>query len=100
MSNKPVKTFREGTMAASVWERTGRRGQYFELTFSRSFRRANEEGFGYSPCFRERDVEPLKRCIDAAATWIRSQAGEGEVNNSDPEGESVPAVEGAESCEL
>jgi len=96
MSNKPVETFREGTIAASVWERAGRRGKYFELTLSRSFRRSKEDGFGYSPCFRERDVEPVKRCIDAAAAWIRTHATEGEVTDSEAEVESLAAVQGAE----
>lgn len=109
MSNKPVQTFREGTIAASVWERAGSHGKYFELTLSRSFRRnlgpdiaagTGQSGFGYSPCFRARDVDALKQCIKAAAAWIRTQAAEGEVTNSEPEVETVTDMQDAEPCEL
>ena len=102
MSNKPVQTFREGTIAASVWERAGRRGQYFELTVSRSFRRTNEDGFGYSPCFRARDVNALKQCIDAASAWILSKDAQADrqVDEPETEVESLQAVEATEPCNL
>ena len=102
MSNKPIQTFRQGMVAASVWERAGRRGQYFELTLSRSFRRNDKEGFGYSPCFRARDVEALKHCVDAAKAWILAKDADAdrEVEEPDNEGQPLPPVEAAESCDL
>jgi hypothetical protein len=109
-AKKPVQTFREGTIAASVWERAGRRGRYFELTVSRSFRRANEEAFGYSPCFRERDVEALKRCLDQAALWIRVQGPDTEGDQAISAGDHAITVDvppqaaessaGKEACEV
>jgi len=98
MSNKPVQTFREGQIAASVWERAGRRGPYFELTLSRSFRRYNEEGFGYSPCFRARDANALKQCVEAATAWILTKDATAEAEPDDS-GET-PEIEAGEPCDL
>jgi hypothetical protein len=73
-NQKPKSIFRDGPIAASVWERAGRHGNYFEYTVSRSFK--GKEGFSYSGSYRERDAEALKHCVDQAVAWIREQEGD------------------------
>ncbi len=70
-NQKPKGVFRDGAIAASVWEREGRHGKYFEFTVSRSFK--GKEGYSYSGSYRERDAEALKHCVDQAVAWIRQQ---------------------------
>lgn len=74
-NKKPVEVVRDGAIAASVWERAGNRGRYFEFTLSRSFKPKGKDAFGYSGCYRERDAEALKRCIDRATEWIKEHEG-------------------------
>ncbi len=70
MSDKrPFSIIREGSIAASLWERSGKNGSYLEFTLSRSYKAG--EVFRYSTTFHERDAEVLKRVIDRAAEGIR-----------------------------
>lgn len=66
---RPTVTIRDGSIAASLWERNGKKGRYLEFTLSRSYRAG--EAFKYSTTFHERDAETLKRVIDRAAEGIR-----------------------------
>jgi len=70
---RPVSVIREGTLAASVWERNGRKGRYFEFTLSRAYR--TDDSFKYSSTFHERDAEALGRVISRAAEAIRRGTG-------------------------
>ncbi len=72
---RPFNIIREGSIAASLWERSGKKGSYLEFTLSRSYKAG--EVFRYSTTFHERDAEVLKRVIDRAAEGIRE--------NSEPE---------------
>ena len=72
---RPFSIIREGAIAASLWERSGKKGSYLEFTLSRSYKAG--EVFRYSTTFHERDAEVLKRVIDRAAEGIRE--------NSEPE---------------
>ncbi len=77
MSDKrPTAVLRDGCLAASIWERNGKHGRYFEFTLSRSYRAG--DGFKYSTTFHERDADALKSVIDGAAQGIREQSGSGE----------------------
>ena len=67
---KPLKVFRQGMIAASVWARTGKRGAYGEFTLSRTFR--DGEAFKYASTYRTRDIEALKAVIDEAGAWMQS----------------------------
>ena len=66
---RPFNILREGSIAASLWERSGKNGSYLEFTLSRSYKAG--EVFRYSTTFHERDAEVLKRVIDRAAEGIR-----------------------------
>lgn len=66
---RPFSVIREGAIAASLWERSGKKGSYLEFTLSRSYKAG--EVFRYSTTFHERDAEVLKRVIDRAAEGIR-----------------------------
>ncbi len=77
MSDKrPTDVIRDGSLAASVWERNGKNGRYFEFTLSRSYK--VDGGFKYSTTFHERDAEALKSVIDGAAQGIRAKSESGE----------------------
>ncbi len=74
MSDKrPIEIIRDGSLAASLWERDGKNGRYIEFTLSRSYKAG--EVFRYSTTFHERDAEPLKRLLDRAAEGIREKNG-------------------------
>lgn len=66
---KPLKVFRQGMIAASVWARTGKRGAYGEMTLSRTYR--DGEAFRYASTYRVRDAEALKTVIDEAVKWMQ-----------------------------
>ncbi len=73
MSDKrPIEIIRDGSLAASLWERDGKNGRYYEFTLSRSYKAG--EVFRYSTTFHERDAEPLKRLLDRAAEGIREKS--------------------------
>ena len=70
MSDKrPFNIIQEGSVAAALWERSGKNGSYLEFTLSRSYKAGDV--FRYSTTFHERDAEVLKRVIDRAAEGIR-----------------------------
>lgn len=78
--NRPFNIIREGSIAASLWERSGKNGSYLEFTLSRSYKAGDV--FRYSTTFHERDAEALKRVIDLAAEGIRENT-EPELNLGD-----------------
>lgn len=79
--NRPINVIRDGSLAASLWERAGKNGRYLEFTLSRSYKAG--EVFRYSTTFHERDAEALKRVIDRAAEGIREQTGTDAKNGSE-----------------
>lgn len=90
---KPMKTFRSGMIAASVWPREGKRGKYAEFTVSRTFR--NGESFKYTTTFRARDGQALREVIDEAVKWMESDGFQSALNGTEPDG--VAAEESAAS---
>ena len=75
-NTKPVETIRDGALAASIWEREGSKGRYFEFTLSRSYQKDGK--FAYSTTFHERDAESLRRVVELAAISIRRRNGAAE----------------------
>jgi|CXWL01.1.fsa_nt_gi hypothetical protein len=75
MSNKPVRTFREGAVGLSVWERQGKRGAFYDFTLSRSYKKG-ENGAGYTLTFREENAEAIVRVVSDAAHWMREQGSD------------------------
>lgn len=74
MSNKPAKTFREGAIGVSVWERQGKKGAFYDFTVSRSYKNG-ENASAYASTFRAENADAIVRVVSEAATWIRQQRG-------------------------
>jgi hypothetical protein len=72
MSNKPAKTFREGAIGLSVWERQGKKGVFYDFTVSRSYKNG-EKGSAYASTFRADNAEAVIRVVSEAAAWIRGR---------------------------
>ena len=70
MSNKPAKTFRDGAVGLSVWERQGKKGAFYDFTLSRSYKNG-DNGNAYASTFREDNAEAIRRLVNDAAVWIR-----------------------------
>ena len=86
---KPVKTFRRGAVAASVWHRqTGTGFAYYEFSLSRSWKSTTSGKEGYSTNFFPQNGEGLAEVIQEAGDWIVEQMA-GAV---DPAKETVPDV--------
>lgn len=70
---KPVQTFREGAVGASVWIRQAQKGPFFELTLSRAYKNERTGVSGYSMAFPERHLSALTRVVERARDWIAEQ---------------------------
>jgi len=68
---RPLKVFRNGMIAASVWARSGNRGPYGEFTLSRTYRDGG--AFKYAATYRVRDAESLRAVISDAVRWMESE---------------------------
>ena len=64
----PVKTFRQGAIGASVWERSGKKGTFYEFTVSRSYKGADGKS-GYAHTFHAYD--PLNRVTPGVRAGCR-----------------------------
>ncbi|HQX51129.1 MAG TPA: hypothetical protein PLR25_14540 [Planctomycetaceae bacterium] len=73
-ASAPVKVFRHGAIAASIWKRQATSGfEYFDFTVSRSWKTSSTEKEGYSSSFFVRNADELQVVIQEAADWIESQ---------------------------
>lgn len=68
---KPVHTIRLGNVAASVWERTGKRGTFHEVTVQRSYKGKDGKP-AYTGSFNARDLDTLKAALDLAAAFLQN----------------------------
>lgn len=86
---KPVKTIREGAIAASIWKRQAPSGfEYYEFTLSRSWKAQSSGREGYSPNFFARNATELENVIREAAIWIEGQ----QASLSAEQPEALPTV--------
>lgn len=70
----PVRVFRKGAVAASVWQRqTGTGFAYYDFSLSRSWKSSASGKEGYSTSFFPQNAEPLTEVIRQAADWINEQ---------------------------
>ena len=68
---KPVKMFRVGAIAASVWKRQTSTGfEYLDFSLSRSWKLKSGEKEGYSTSFFHNNEEALVDVIEQAAAFI------------------------------
>ena len=78
----PVKTIRQGAIAASIWKRQATSGfEYFDFTVSRSWKTSATGKEGYSTSFFARNAEDLHAVIQEAANWMESQQASLQENN-------------------
>ena len=71
---KPIKTFRHGAIAASVWKRQAPSGfEYLDFSLSRSWKAKASGKEGYSPNFFVRNSADLIMVIQEVSCWIASQ---------------------------
>jgi hypothetical protein len=71
---RPVKTIRQGAIAASIWKRQAPSGfEYFDFSLSRSWKTKNTGKEGYSNNFFSDNGEQLAEVIKETAEWIAAQ---------------------------
>ena len=70
-TQKPLKTFRVGAIAASVWQRQTPTGfEYLDFSLSRSWKLKSGEKEGYSTSFFHNNEDALVEVIEQAAAFI------------------------------
>mgnify|MGYP000858749671 FL=1 len=72
-NTKPIKTFRDGSVGASVWLRNTAAGVFYDVTFSRSWKDEENGKTGYSQTFSDRYLDALITVAAQAKTWIAEQ---------------------------
>lgn len=73
-STKPVKTIRQGAVAASIWKRQAPSGyEYYDFSLSRSWKTQSTGREGYSPNFFAGNAAELQAVVEEAASRIASQ---------------------------
>ena len=68
-TKKPAQTFRKGTIKAAVWENTGRDGNFYSVTFSRSYKDV-EDSWRNTTSFHASDLEALADVAFQARLFI------------------------------
>ena len=86
---KPLRTFRKGAIAASVWQRqTGTGFAYYDFSLSRSWKSTTSGKEGYSTNFFPQNGEALAEVIREAGDWIVEQMA----GATDPAKETAPDI--------
>ncbi len=76
---KPVQTFREGAVGASVWLKQSNTGfWYYDFSLSRSWKSMSTGKDGYSSNFFDRNRENLKAVIDQCCDYIEDKISNAE----------------------
>ena len=85
-SKSPIKTFRVGAIAASVWARQTSTGfEYLDFTLSRSWKLKSGEKEGYSTSFFHNNKDALVRVIEEATAFIVENSVPEQATNEDKE---------------
>lgn len=69
---RPVHVERVGWVQASVWQRTGRRGEFHEVSLRRGYT-AQDGTTKYSGAFNLRDLADLKLVLERTAEAIKAR---------------------------
>ena len=72
-NNKPVYRLRYGNVAAAVWANNSKAGYFFNTTFSRVYRSGEQERWGDSASFDDRDLPNLAKAAADVHSWIYQQ---------------------------
>lgn len=70
---RPIKTFRDGPVGASVWLCQTGAGVFYDVTFSRCWKDETTGKFGYSQTFSDYHLQTLIDVVEAARDWIARQ---------------------------
>jgi len=76
---KPIQTFRDGAVGASIWLRNTQAGVFYDVTFSRSYTNDATGIPGYTSSFSERHMLALRKVAKQAESWILQQKHGGEI---------------------
>ena len=80
-TQKPLKTFRVGAIAASVWKRQTPTGfEYLDFSLSRSWKLKSGEKEGYSTSFFHNNEEALVEVIQQASAFILERSASAKEN--------------------
>jgi len=72
-TGRPIKTIRDGALAASIWLRQTSAGVFYDVSFSRSWKSEETGRFGYSQTFSDYHLDSLAELAHEAAVWIADQ---------------------------
>ena len=71
-ANKPVQSFRLGSISSSVFANNGDSDSTFHtITLQRSYKDGNKTR--YDSSFTMRDLPAAKRCLELAQSWVEQQ---------------------------
>jgi hypothetical protein len=90
--HRPIKTFRDGAVAASIWLRKTTAGVFYDVTFSRSWKNKDTGRSGYSLAFSDRHLDSLIMVIAEARAWIAETKANAETVTIGCEEEKVAAA--------
>ena len=83
-TQKPIKTFRVGAIAANVWKRQTPTGfEYLDFSLSRSWKLKSGEKEGYSTSFFHNNKDALIEVVEQASEFIlENSLAESEVSKA------------------
>jgi hypothetical protein len=83
LTETPVHTIREGSVAASIWQRQSPSGYaYYDYSLTRSWKSMSSGNTGYSKNFFSRNQQELFAVIEKATQWIASHESPAAANES------------------
>ena len=71
-TGQPVHKIRYGNVSAAVWANNSSAGYFFNTTFCRVYKQ-NDEAWGESTSFDDRDLPNLAKAAADAHSWIYEQ---------------------------
>ena len=77
-SKKPVMTFRDGAVGASVWLRNTQAGVFYDVTLARAWKDEETGKSGYSQSFSDRYLDSVVEVTQQAKAWISEQKANAE----------------------
>lgn len=86
----PVRVFREGAIAASIWEREGANGTFYDFTLSRSWKNETSGKSGYSTNFTARNAAALQKVIGEATRFIEERQPKSDSSSSAENNADIP----------
>ena len=67
-NNKPVHAIRYGNVSCAIWANNSQAGYFYNTTFCRVYK--DDEQWGESSSFEDRDLPNLMKAAADAHTWI------------------------------